>query len=67
MWGMKFMIIGIGCDIIEINRVVKAVAKEAFQKRVFTAEEITYCQSRGKQAGKALLLVLLLRRLYLKL
>lgn len=53
MWGMKFMIIGIGCDIIEINRVVKAVAKEAFQKRVFTAEEITYCQSRGKQAGKS--------------
>lgn len=43
------MIIGIGCDIIEIGRVEKAVQRESFKTRVFTAEEIAYCQGRGKQ------------------
>ena len=43
------MIIGIGCDIIEINRVEKAVQSESFKKRVFTEAEIAYCESRGKQ------------------
>lgn len=44
------MIVGIGCDVIEINRVRKAVSREAFKLRVFTAGEIAYCESRGKQA-----------------
>lgn len=43
------MIIGIGCDIIEINRVEKAVKSESFKARVFTEAEIAYCESRGKQ------------------
>ena len=43
------MIIGIGCDIIEINRVEKAVQSDSFKKRVFTEAEIAYCESRGKQ------------------
>ena len=43
------MIIGIGCDIIEINRVEKAVQNDSFKKRVFTEAEIAYCESRGKQ------------------
>lgn len=43
------MIIGIGCDIIEIKRVEKAVQSDAFKKRVFTEAEIAYCESRGKQ------------------
>ena len=43
------MIIGIGCDIIEINRVEKAVKSESFKQRVFTQAEIEYCESRGKQ------------------
>ena len=43
------MIIGIGCDIIEINRVEKAVQSDSFKKRVFTDAEIAYCESRGKQ------------------
>ena len=43
------MIIGIGCDIIEINRVEKAVKSESFKQRVFTPAEIAYCESRGKQ------------------
>ena len=43
------MILGIGVDIVEIGRMKKAVAKEAFVRRVFT--EAAYCRSRG--AGMA--------------
>ena len=42
------MIIGIGTDIIEIERVRRAVANEHFTQRVFTETEIKYCESRGK-------------------
>ena len=45
------MILGIGTDIIEISRVKKAVAKDAFVERVFTEAERAYCRSRG--AGMA--------------
>lgn len=45
------MILGIGVDIVEISRMRKAVAKEAFVKRVFTETEAAYCRSRG--AGMA--------------
>lgn len=45
------MVIGVGCDIIEIERVAKAIKREAFVQRVFTAEEIAYCRSRGQQAA----------------
>ncbi len=45
------MIVGIGTDIVEISRIKKAVAREAFVKRVFTTAEAEYCQSRG--AGMA--------------
>lgn len=34
------MIIGIGTDLIEINRVVKACEKESFKKKYFTPNEI---------------------------
>ncbi len=34
------MIVGIGTDLIEINRVVKACEKEAFLKKYFTSKEI---------------------------
>ena len=47
------MIVGIGCDIIEIERIAKAVAKEAFRNRVFTPGEIAYAESRGKQAASS--------------
>lgn len=43
------MIIGVGIDIIEINRIKAAIANEAFIKRVFTAGEAAYCRSRGVQ------------------
>ena len=45
------MIIGVGCDIIEIARISRAIEREAFVRRVFAPEEIAYCQSRGKQAA----------------
>lgn len=45
------MVIGVGCDIIEIKRVAKAIEREAFVKRVFAASEIAYCRSRGQQAA----------------
>lgn len=43
------MIIGIGCDAIEIKRVEKAVQREAFIKKVFSAAEAEYCRSKGGQ------------------
>lgn len=43
------MIIGIGCDTIEINRIAKAVQSQGFKERVFTMAETAYCESRGKQ------------------
>lgn len=45
------MIVGIGCDIIEIERIARAIKSESFIRRVFTAEEAAYCQKRGQQAA----------------
>ena len=45
------MLIGVGCDGIEIARVQKAIVKRSFVERVFAPEEIAYCESRGKQAA----------------
>lgn len=45
------MIVGIGCDIIEIERIARAIKSESFIRRVFTAEEAAYCQRRGPQAA----------------
>lgn len=42
------MIAGIGMDIIEIDRIKKALTKEAFRLRVFTPAEQEYCEARGK-------------------
>ena len=45
------MLIGVGCDVIEIARVQKAIEREAFVERVYAPNEIAYCRSRGKQAA----------------
>ena len=45
------MLIGVGCDVIEIARVRKAIERDAFVQRVFAKEEIAYCMSRGSQAA----------------
>ncbi len=41
---------GIGIDIIEINRIKKSAKRygEAFLRRVYTDEELSYCNNRGK-------------------
>ncbi len=45
------MVVGIGCDMIEIDRIAKACERDAFVKRVYTPREAAYCTSRGKQAS----------------
>ena len=45
------MIVGVGCDIIEIERIARAIKRESFIQRVFTAKEAADCQSRGQQAA----------------
>ena len=45
------MIIGIGIDLIEIDRIQAAIAKTTFLTRVFTPAEQAYCDSR--KAGRA--------------
>ncbi|MBQ3434336.1 MAG: holo-ACP synthase [Selenomonadaceae bacterium] len=45
------MISGLGTDIIEIERVRKAVTKENFRNNVFTEIEQAYCESRGKNSA----------------
>jgi holo-[acyl-carrier protein] synthase len=44
-------IIGTGIDIIEVERVERALTRltgERFRQRVFTQAEIAYCESRGR-------------------
>ncbi len=47
------MIIGIGTDIIEIERVRQAVGRDFFKQKVFTTAEQNYCESRGKQSASS--------------
>ena len=39
----------IGTDIIEINRIKKALKNEKFIKRIYTENEIKYCEEKGVQ------------------
>nr|WP_330398515.1 holo-ACP synthase [Anaerocolumna aminovalerica] len=43
------MIVGIGTDLIEIDRVVKVCEKEAFQIKYFTPQEISLCKTEPKK------------------
>ena len=45
------MIIGIGIDLIEIERIKKACVKEAFLLRSFTSEERTCIDGRSERAA----------------
>ena len=45
------MIIGVGTDIIEIERIRRAVQSKHFKKKVFTEKEKIYCESRGLQSA----------------
>ncbi|SUP40726.1 holo-ACP synthase [Veillonella criceti] len=44
----------IGTDIIEIERIAKAVTKSHFATRVYTSQELAYATSRGKQRDASL-------------
>jgi holo-[acyl-carrier protein] synthase len=47
------VIISIGVDIIEVNRVRETIARTPrFAERVFTDAERTYCESRGAAAAQ---------------
>lgn len=45
------MIIGLGTDIIEIERVRRAVSKKHFRDNVYTDIEQAYCESRGSHSA----------------
>lgn len=45
------MILGLGTDIIEIERVKNALRRENFKAFVFTETEQAYCESRGKNSA----------------
>jgi len=36
-----------GIDIVEIDRIERAIGNDAFIRRVYTPREIAYCESRG--------------------
>ena len=44
------MIFGLGNDIIEINRIEKAISKEGFKEKVFTEKELKLIISKGNKA-----------------
>jgi holo-[acyl-carrier protein] synthase len=49
------MIIGIGTDLIEIERIERSLQRhgEQFMQRVFTPGEIAYCQAKKKSAAES--------------
>ena len=44
------MIVGIGNDIIEIERIEKAILKEGFKNKVYTERELENIKKRGNRA-----------------
>lgn len=47
------MILGIGVDIVEIQRIAEAVRNPRFIERVFTLEEREYCESKKSQKASS--------------
>jgi holo-[acyl-carrier protein] synthase len=48
------MIVGTGIDIAEVERIAQTIARfdGRFKERVFTAEEIRYCESKANKAER---------------
>ena len=44
------MIIGIGTDIIEVNRIAKSIENLSFKQKVFSTQEINYCETKVNKA-----------------
>ena len=47
------MILGIGTDIIEVDRVARAISQEAFKKKIFSDREIAYCDAQKRDESYA--------------
>jgi len=45
------MVLGIGCDILEIARIKKAIEKDHFLSRYFSSGEISLIQKKGASAA----------------
>ncbi len=45
------MIVGTGIDIVEIQRIARAIESQRFRERVYTVTEQAYCDARG--SGRA--------------
>ena len=43
------MIIGIGVDLCSVSRLQNAMKSEHFREKVFSSEEIAYCEAKGAQ------------------
>ena len=43
--------LGIGCDLADVERIEKAITRKGFKERVYTLEEIAYCT--GSHGDKA--------------
>ena len=41
------MIVGIGVDILEVGRMERALKQAGFREKVFTGDEIAYCEKKG--------------------
>lgn len=41
------MVVGIGCDLVEVERVKRALQQHGFAERVYTEVERRYCQGTG--------------------
>ena len=41
------MVFGIGTDIIEVKRIAESICSESFIKRIFTENEILYCNNKN--------------------
>jgi holo-[acyl-carrier protein] synthase len=48
------MIVGTGIDIAEVERIAQTIARfdGRFKERVFTADEIRYCEAKGNKAER---------------
>ena len=44
------MIIGIGTDIAEVERIAKSIENNSFKEKVFSQTEITYCETKVNKA-----------------
>ena len=47
------MISGIGIDLCSISRIERAIQSGHFKERIFTPEEIAYCEAKGTKSAES--------------